>query len=475
MVATRSQDQASALPREQDAGSDNTELPIRAANNKKRPHDPKTAVANPSDTKRRKVEEPPRTDEHDTSEILAAVVIPTSQPGNTSGAGEQARETGVNGSKSQDADEVQGEEIRPPLLSRDQTTIDRTQPDTERLGEHMRPWTPASIERESTSTQAPPFPHGRPWTPASNEKPALQGERAPCSDQKSIDSREKKTKNSGPRDPRMDVTSLVDARHRNPPADSETKSSCPRPSSRHKRFGSEDPQYIPLVPYPKSSVSQISDPSKIDEEVQEASSEDEAPEVVTQATGLEKARFTAAEAAKAVEAQRAVEKQKRKERDRLLKTQSKAPKKQPKEADPLDKQHRTSSDDDTPDQIPPSPLASSDQVDWTNKRPLPDLLPEEILAAEPPTRLPTPPPRDNLVKVPTNKKRRFLEESNKPPKDIKKGNVRIRVLDDRKSILPPKVSKASQMIRETWLAGRKGPRGRGLIERRKVGAGFIRR
>ncbi|KAI4253490.1 MAG: hypothetical protein LQ352_003658 [Teloschistes flavicans] len=429
MVATRSQqDQASALSTQQYIASDDTKLPIRAVSSKKRTRDPETTtVASQSDLKRQKVEDLPHTDEHDTSATFAAVVIPTSQPETT-------------------------DEIEEKTSSRERTSTDGIEFGAQRLREHTGP-----------------------HAPAGNEKIAIQDGSTIAADPKSMGSSKRKVKKSHLKDPRMDLMSHVNTDHRTRPAGSKIKSSSPRLSSIHKRFDDEEAQSIPPVPHTKSSFSQVSNPSEIDDDAQEASSGNEAPEVVTQATGLEQARFTAAEAARAIEAQRATGKQKRQERDKLLKTQAKAPKQQPKDVDLLDVEAKTLADDDTPDQIPPSPLASSDQIDWSDKRPLPDLLPEDILAAEPPTRLSTPPSRDDLVKVSVNKKRRFLETSTKPAKDIKKGGVRIRVLDDTKSLLPPKVAKSSRLIRESWLNGRKGSKGKMVMERRKVGAGFIRR
>ncbi|KAL8965051.1 MAG: hypothetical protein Q9183_004058 [Haloplaca sp. 2 TL-2023] len=205
------------------------------------------------------------------------------------------------------------------------------------------------------------------------------------------------------------------------------------------------------------------------------SSEDEAPEEVTKSTGLKTARAIAAEATKAAEAQQAVEKQRRRDRDRLLKSQSQVSKRQPQVIDAVDTESEISSDDDVPDQVAPPPLDDKDQMDWSKQLPLPELLPEEVLAAEPAVRLPTPPLQKDLVKVAANKKRQFLEKKEKPIKDLKRGNVRIRVLDDRRSVLPPKVSKPSQIIRESWLNGRLGARGKPMFERRKVGGGFVRR
>lgn len=104
------------------------------------------------------------------------------------------------------------------------------------------------------------------------------------------------------------------------------------------------------------------------------------------------------------------------------------------------------------------------------KGPLPALLPDEILAAEPMIRPPTPPP---IVTTITSKKHRFIDADPKPPKDIKTGTVKVRVLEDNKSALPPRASKASKSLKESWLAGERGRKGV-TAPRRKIGGGFLR-
>lgn len=107
------------------------------------------------------------------------------------------------------------------------------------------------------------------------------------------------------------------------------------------------------------------------------------------------------------------------------------------------------------------------------KGPLPLILPDEILAVEPAARAPTPPP--STAKIVTNHKRRFLDVETKPPKDIIRGDVRIRVLQENSIILPPKASAASKSVREAWLAGRRVLKGQIAVPRRKLGGGFVRR
>ena len=109
----------------------------------------------------------------------------------------------------------------------------------------------------------------------------------------------------------------------------------------------------------------------------------------------------------------------------------------------------------------------------SGKRSLPLLLPEEILAAQPV--IPAPKPPFSNSKVAIRQKRKFLDLESKPPKDIKRGDVTIRVLQDKRSVLPPKSSQFSKSLRESWLTGRRGFKGEIGVPRRKLGGGFVRR
>ena len=109
----------------------------------------------------------------------------------------------------------------------------------------------------------------------------------------------------------------------------------------------------------------------------------------------------------------------------------------------------------------------------SRKTTLPVLLPDEILAAEPV--IPAPRRPFSNSKVATGQKRKFLDPESKPPKDIKRGTVTIRVLQDTKSVLPPKSSQLGKNIRESWLAGRHGFEGKIMVPRRKLSGGFVRR
>lgn len=109
----------------------------------------------------------------------------------------------------------------------------------------------------------------------------------------------------------------------------------------------------------------------------------------------------------------------------------------------------------------------------TGETPLPLLLPMEILAAEPVVHAPIPPLSKNKLAI--SQKRKLLDPEPKPPKDVKRGNVNIRVLPDNRSILPPICSQASKALRESWLTGRLGLKGGIQVPRRKPTGSFVRK
>lgn len=91
------------------------------------------------------------------------------------------------------------------------------------------------------------------------------------------------------------------------------------------------------------------------------------------------------------------------------------------------------------------------------RRALPALLPEEILNAEPVARPLTPPTEDTFGGPRKSNKLKFLDKTEKAPKDVQVGDVTIRVLDapstQRKSkpALAPRASKTGRNVKENWL------------------------
>lgn len=114
----------------------------------------------------------------------------------------------------------------------------------------------------------------------------------------------------------------------------------------------------------------------------------------------------------------------------------------------------------------------SKQVKWPSRAALPTLLPKEFLEDGPLMCPPIPPMDISTKKTPTNNKLKLLHAKSKPPKDIKRGSISIRVLEKNRSLLPPKGSESSKLLRESWLAGH---RGASFVPRKKLGGGFLRK
>ncbi|MCJ1404299.1 hypothetical protein MMC11_007524 [Xylographa trunciseda] len=244
--------------------------------------------------------------------------------------------------------------------------------------------------------------------------------------------------------------------------------------STHKRFGSEEPP-IPLDLLPNDAVQDHNLNDNGTNKIQlesEDESEDDSPEVVTISAGLTQARTVAAEAAKAAETQSLARKQKRRARDVHLKEQAATSKKErskrPKRPSQLDDTTSTLHDGTAA-----NPKTSTAEGKNTSKRtdPLPDFLPLEILAAK---RVVYPPTPLRIATIANARKRKFLDADPKPPKDLKRGSVTVRILEENKSSLPPRSSKLSKSLKESWLAGQRS-RGDIASPRLKMGRGFVRK
>lgn len=111
----------------------------------------------------------------------------------------------------------------------------------------------------------------------------------------------------------------------------------------------------------------------------------------------------------------------------------------------------------------------------SGRRVLPALLPDEILNAEPIHRLPSPPPEEQPK---TNTKQHKFFEEDKPAKDIRRGDVTIRVMESKKEMLPPKSSTVGRHVKAAWQAGKRGRNGTATGGIKRVGGGskgFVRR
>ncbi|KAJ5666721.1 hypothetical protein N7462_011130 [Penicillium macrosclerotiorum] len=239
------------------------------------------------------------------------------------------------------------------------------------------------------------------------------------------------------------------------------KSSAPK---NHFRFGSEDPD-VPEIPEPQPQT--IHENAHDDEE---EDSDDEAPESIDNSAQLLKIKEQAKKQEKAKQLEEQVKREKRRKLDERRKLQAKLSK--PNEL--------TSPIDDLMSESTVTVQGSNTQD--ARQRALPALLPDDILNAEPVIRPPTPEAEDEFVLPKKPNKLRFLERTEKAPKDVCVGDVTIRVLDapstkkNTKPALAPKSSKSGRNLKENWLKReRSTAHANGL--RRTIGgsSGFKRR
>ncbi|KAJ5081943.1 hypothetical protein NUU61_010207 [Penicillium alfredii] len=244
----------------------------------------------------------------------------------------------------------------------------------------------------------------------------------------------------------------------------EHKSSAPPAKSNHFRFDSEEPM-LPEETHPEE-ISQT--PNHAEDEDDDDS--DDAPEAIDNSAQLLKMKEQAKKQERAQQREEEVKKEKRRKMDERRKLQAKSSMKHKETAVPDDLLSEST-----------ATLQGSTTQD-VRRRALPALLPDEILNAEPIARPPTPPVEDAVIKAKKSNKLRFLDKTDKVPKDVQVGDVSIRVLDTpsskkkTKTTLPPKASKAGRNAKDSWLKrDRSTAQVNGL--RRTTGgpSGFVRR
>ena len=257
------------------------------------------------------------------------------------------------------------------------------------------------------------------------------------------------------------------------------------PATAHVRFGSEEP--VTNTQNPERHTAPAPEPAAEEEQVDDddASDSDEAPEVVTVASATSRAQAADADAKRARSAQQEKERLKREARAaRIAEEQAAKQARAEKKAAKLARQAaRTQQAEDAAE---PAPVSFS-ALPTT----LPALLPTALLDSIDAVRPPTPPPvragktDEERRREKLNHHIKFLERTDKPAKDVKKGKLSVAVLAKQNRVLPPKASRDSRNVREHWLKGRraeksgkvKGSKGRltkGKVERRVGGGGFLR-
>ena len=236
-----------------------------------------------------------------------------------------------------------------------------------------------------------------------------------------------------------------------------TKSDALKPQifkpSTHRRFDSEEPGATNPA---EAEPALQSNPQPLPKLVEEYSSDsDAAPEAITKSVSTHLAQSAANEISKTIAEKAAAEKVKRRKRNETRKLQAQTSAKRTM------KRKRSSSSPET--LAPPQKrLMPGD--------PLPDLLPDYILQSKPGEWLPPLPEKATAQKP---NKLRFLEREEKAPKDVRKGDVTVRVLKSKGKLnMPPRANKSSRDLRESWLRGiRKGVQ----MERKSWKRSFVRR
>ncbi|OGM45449.1 putative immediate-early protein [Aspergillus bombycis] len=231
---------------------------------------------------------------------------------------------------------------------------------------------------------------------------------------------------------------------------------------KHFRFDSEEPE-VPL----DMQIEETAETQQAKEDSGDDSSDDEAPEAVDNSAQLSKVRAQAKKMEKAKQLEEELKREKRRQLDELRKSQAKVSKKKDKPVDDL-----LSESTET--------LQGSNTQD-ARRSALPALLPDDILNAAPVTRPPTPPAEEINIAHKKPTKLKFLEKSERRPKDVKMGDVTIRVLGDipqkrAKSALPPKASKSGRNSKQTWLdRSRSTGHVNGLRRTAGGSSGFVRK
>ncbi|RAR01274.1 hypothetical protein DDE82_006615 [Stemphylium lycopersici] len=255
-----------------------------------------------------------------------------------------------------------------------------------------------------------------------------------------------------------------------------------QPEKTHMRFGSEEPtqsQDSPAVNKPGKKLFEASEPApaspQTESDADASDSDDEAPEVVTTAAASSKALAARAEADRARKAQQAKEQAKRQAREEFLAAQQAAKrereeKKAKKLAKRAAKEAKASAGTNEDDEDAEEDAEPSTQIDTSN-----GLLPASLLETIDDQRPPTPPParrgqtEEQRRKEKLNKHIKFLERTDRPTKDIKKGKLSVAVLAQQNKVMPPKLSRQTKNVREHWLKGREAEKKK--KQQQKVGGG----
>ncbi|RJE21373.1 hypothetical protein PHISCL_06277 [Aspergillus sclerotialis] len=247
---------------------------------------------------------------------------------------------------------------------------------------------------------------------------------------------------------------------------------APAVKKNHVRFGSEEPDL------PVDLQEEVPEEKQDNQEDGEESSDDDAPEAIDNSAQMSKIKAEAQKLHQAKQREAQLKKEKRKQLDEQRKLQAKLAN---RKLEAVSKPSIGTSGDDL---VSESTETLQGSITNDSRRlAVPALLPDEILNAAPAARPPTPPAEDDTTARKPNKLK-FLDKVEKPPKDVKMGDVTIRVLDEaasqkkNKTTLPPKASKVGRNSRDNWLKGQRSTAHVNGLRRTAGGAaskGFVRK
>ena len=221
----------------------------------------------------------------------------------------------------------------------------------------------------------------------------------------------------------------------------DVKEAAPKSSTkrRHVRFGSTEPELLLGNGHVEEADNHPHTVPTRGAFEDNNSDSDDAPEAVKNLSELSKRRSEIRKQAEAKDNEKQLLKRRRQEKDARLRTQADASRKKTKAA-----ARNFDDEDEEPEitqQLPTTDPSSS----------LPALLPDHILNSIPPS-APVKAREDGTFSI-SVKRRKLHDITTQRTKDVTRGKTTFRVLEvDRNlSTLPPKSSKQSSHIRETWL------------------------
>ncbi|OJJ47110.1 hypothetical protein ASPZODRAFT_151666 [Penicilliopsis zonata CBS 506.65] len=249
----------------------------------------------------------------------------------------------------------------------------------------------------------------------------------------------------------------------------ELPTKAPSSKTKHMRFDSEEPELpVDLDVEEEEAL----EPAQDDQANEDDSSDDEAPEAITNSAQLSKIKEASKKQEKMRQAQEQEKREKRRQLDELRKSQAKSLN-HSKQGVSLVK--KAASDDMLSEST--ATLQGSTTQDARTTA-LPAFLPDEILNAEPVTQ-PVVPEFNFGTKKPN--KLRFLDTVERGPKDVRMGDVTIRVLDGNSTSkktnpsLAPKASKSGRNVKKNWLERERSTAGLNGMRRTTGSSGFVRK